>query len=142
MIRVIFIATPVEQETAFRIRHRVFVEGQGVPADLERDAHDATSRHALAYLDGVPCGTARWRITPNGVKLERIAVLPEQRGRGVGGSLVQALLDDAANSPQTARLPRYLHAQLSAVSLYSTFGFRPEGDRFLEAGLLHTKMVV
>lgn len=142
MIQVHFTETPQEQAQAFRIRHRVFVQGQGVPTELERDAHDATSRHALAYLDGVPCGTARWRVTPDGVKLERFAVLPEARGRGLGGALVRAVLDDVARVPALDLLPRYLHAQLSAVSLYEKFGFRIAGDRFLEASLVHYKMVV
>jgi predicted GNAT family N-acyltransferase len=142
MTEVHVVETPEAMELAFSIRRRVFVDGQGVPADLERDGHDAGSRHVLARFDGVPCGTARWRITPNGVKLERFAVLPEYQGRGVGQALVRAILDDVSHHPDTVGLPRYLHAQLSAVSLYERFGFRPEGDRFLEAGIVHAKMVV
>lgn len=141
-LHVSFIDAPEALRAAFAIRHRVFVEEQGVPAELERDAHDATSRHALALLDGVPCGTARWRLTPHGVKLERFAVLPEARGQGVGRALVRALLDDTARHPAAAGRPRYLHAQQSAVGLYERAGFRREGDRFLEAGLVHYKMVV
>jgi predicted GNAT family N-acyltransferase len=43
-------------DAAFTIREKVFVQGQGVPADDEYDQHDrqATTRHYLALVDGQP----------------------------------------------------------------------------------------
>ena len=130
-------------DAAFTIREKVFVQGQGVPAEAEYDQHDraATTRHYLARHHGQPAGAARWRPTPGGVKLERFAVLPEFRGRGIGVALVQQVLADvAAQAPEAAQV--YLHAQLSAVWLYEHTGFHKVGPMFEECDIQHYKMVL
>jgi predicted GNAT family N-acyltransferase len=124
-----------ELQKAFDIRRKVFVDEQKCPADLEyRD--DDVSTHFLAICNNIPCGAARWRITGSGIKLERFAVLPEYRGKGVGAHLVKAVLKDI---PATNR-KIYLNAQLSALSFYASFGFKPVGDHFEEAGIMHQQM--
>ncbi|MGI4872444.1 MAG: GNAT family N-acetyltransferase [Janthinobacterium lividum] len=130
-------------DAAFTIREKVFVQGQGVPADDEYDEHDraATTRHYLAQVAGQPVGAARWRRTAGGVKLERFAVLPGFRGRGVGEALVRRVLADVqAEAPDAPRV--YLHAQLSAISLYERTGFHKVGDMFEECDIQHYKMVL
>jgi predicted GNAT family N-acyltransferase len=130
-------------DAAFTIREKVFVQGQGVPADDEYDQHDrqATTRHYLARVDGQPAGAARWRPTTNGVKLERFAVLDEFRNKGVGGALVQAVLADVrAEAPDAAQV--YLHAQLRAIPLYERTGFQKVGEMFEECDIQHYKMVL
>ena len=72
------------------IREDVFIRGQGVPADLERDALDPICTHALArLLDGRPVGTAR--LTPDR-HVGRMAVMEPWRGSGVGDAVAH---DDA-----------------------------------------------
>ena len=130
-------------DAAFTIREKVFVQGQGVPADDEYDQHDrqATTRHYLALVDGQPAGAARWRPTDKGVKLERFAVLDAFRNHGVGTALVQAVLADVrAEAPDAAQV--YLHAQLRAISLYERTGFQKVGDLFEECAIQHYKMVL
>lgn len=126
---------------AFAIRKEVFVEEQQVPQDEEYDQYEPTSRHFLALVDGFPAGTARWRYTEKGIKLERFAVRKEFRGKGVGKALVQAVLDDVAAQPESAGKLCYMHAQISAMPLYAPFGFQPEGEMFDECGIWHYKMV-
>ena len=121
---------------AFAIRRKVFVDEQHCPVDLEYQNEDV-STHFLATYDGVACGAARWRKTGNGIKLERFAVLPEFRGKGVGAYLVKAVLADIpANAGKV-----YLNSQLSAMDFYVPFGFRPVGDQFEEAGIMHQQML-
>ncbi|RZK61339.1 MAG: GNAT family N-acetyltransferase [Hymenobacter sp.] len=130
-------------DAAFTIREKVFVGEQNVPAEAEYDAHDraATTRHYLARVDGQPAGAARWRLTENGVKLERFAVLPEFRNKAVGDALVRRVLADVrAEAPDAAQV--YLHAQLRAVSLYERTGFHKEGELFEECDIQHYKMVL
>lgn len=129
-------------KAAFQIREKVFVEEQHVPAEEEYDAYETTSRHFLAYYTAIPCGTARWRHTEKGIKLERFAVLPEFRSKKVGSALVQKLLEDVQNQPDTHGKPVYLHAQVTAMPLYAKFGFQPVGDMFLECDIQHYKMVL
>ena len=124
-------------DAIFAIRQTVFVEEQEVDPVLEYDEFEETSVHFVAVVDGHPVGTARWRRTPNGIKLERFAVLPSHRNKGVGSVIVEAVLNDLPNKTNV-----YLHAQLTACSLYSRFGFKEEGPQFEEAGIMHYKMVL
>jgi predicted GNAT family N-acyltransferase len=47
------------RDAAYAIRHAVFVEEQGIPAELEIDAYDPIAEHALAFMDGQCVATAR-----------------------------------------------------------------------------------
>lgn len=125
-----------ELQKAFDIRRKVFVDEQNCPADLEYQ-YDDESTHFLATCNNVPCGAARWRKTGNGIKLERFAVLPEYRGKGIGAHLIKAVLKDIPASPGKI----YLNAQLSAMNFYTPFGFKPVGDQFEEAGIMHQQML-
>ena len=122
---------------AFAIRQAVFVDEQGVPAALEYDEHEAEATHYLLYYNEAPVGAARWRKTEHGIKLERFAVLPEFRNKGLGDALVKKVLEDVVPTG----LPVYLHSQLRACSLYQRHGFVIAGEKFTEAGLEHYKMV-
>ncbi|MEB0263644.1 MULTISPECIES: GNAT family N-acetyltransferase [unclassified Mucilaginibacter] len=128
---------PADLETAFAIRHEVFVIGQNCPADLER-SNEEESHHFLVTVDGEPAGASRWRKAADGYKLERFAVLSKFRGFGVGQALVKAVL---ANLPADADYI-YLNSQTPAVGLYERFGFEKVGPQFEEAGMMHYKMVL
>lgn len=121
----------------FSIRQRVFVEEQNVSPDEEYDEFEDTSMHYLLLVEEQPAGTARWRFTDKGIKLERFAVLPEFRRRGVAAAVLQAVLQDVLPH----RKLTYLHAQVSAMPLYVGAGFVPEGPLFYEANIPHYKMV-
>jgi predicted GNAT family N-acyltransferase len=140
MLQVEKIADQSDLDVAFEIRKKVFVIEQAVDPAKEYDEFEESSTHFLVRLDGIPVGTARWRLTSNGVKLERFAVLKEARGKGVGQSLVQAVLDDIDSQSGAKDKTKYLHSQLSAVPLYSKFGFQKVGGIFEECKILHYKM--
>jgi len=123
-------------DTAYSIRRKVFVEEQMVDPNLEYDEHESIATHYLVFDNDIPCGTARWRKTPKGIKLERFAVLPEHRKKGIGDLLVQKVLEDVL----PLNRPVYLHSQLRACSLYRRHGFAEEGEIFVEAGIEHYKM--
>lgn len=125
---------------AFAIRKQVFVLEQKVDPSDEYDEFEGTSVHFLAQLDGEAVGTARWRFTTNGVKLERFAVLKSARGIGVGQALVSLVLDDIKSDKRTEGKLKYLHAQLEAVPLYTKFGFKKVGEMFEECNILHYQM--
>lgn len=127
-------------QDAFKIRELVFVVEQEVDASEEYDEFEDNSVHFLAKLEGKPVGTARWRFTTNGVKMERFAVIKEARGQGVGQALVAAVLEDITLHPEGNGKKRYLHAQIHAMPLYAKFGFQAVGDQFEECAILHYKM--
>lgn len=136
------ISTPEDLQEAFEVRRKVFVIEQEVDEREEFDEFENNSIHFLAFYGGNVCGTARWRFTNNGVKLERFAVLPEARGQGVGQSLVAAVLQDIRQDVENSGKLLYLHAQLTAVPLYAKFGFKKHGEVFDECNILHQKMVL
>ncbi len=134
------ITTEEGLQAAFQIRELVFVVEQEVDAAEEYDEFETTSIHFLAMLEGAPVGTARWRFTSNGVKMERFAVLKEARCKGVGQALVAAVLKDIEMHPDGKGKKRYLHAQIHAMPLYAKFGFQQVGEQFEECAILHYKM--
>jgi len=124
-------------DQVFAIRHKVFVEEQNCPVDLEIEYNNEAT-HFLAKVEGIPAGASRWRKTDKGYKLERFAVLNSFRGMGVGQAMVEAVL---TNLPTDATYV-YLHAQIHAVSLYEKCNFEKSGPMFEEAGIQHYKMVL
>ncbi len=117
------------------LRHVVFVEEQGVPAELELDGEDASARHAAAFSDdGEVIGTGR--MLESG-KIGRMAVCQLLRRRGIGRALLDTLVEEA----QRMGLPDVsLGAQLSAIPFYEGAGFQAYGDVFLDAGIDHKMM--
>jgi predicted GNAT family N-acyltransferase len=140
LIHVEKVLTEEQLNTIFKIREDVFVIEQEVDPSEEYDEFESTSKHFLAKVNDMPAGTARWRFTDKGIKLERFAVLKAMRGLGVGQLLVKAVLDDIAVHPESKGKKRYLHAQLDAMPLYSKFGFQKVGEMFEECNIQHFKM--
>lgn len=124
-----------ELQKVFAIRRTVFVDEQNCPPELEWE-YEEESVHFLGLVDGIPAGASRWRKTEKGYKLERFAVLKEFRGLGLGHALVSAVLSDLPENAAYA----YLHAQIAAMPLYASFGFKKVGEEFEEAGIRHFKM--
>lgn len=117
------------------VRETVFVQEQQVPAEEEWDALDPQCRHVIARDErGTPIGTGR--LTPQR-KIGRMAVLREWRGAGVGDAMLHALLRQARASGWD---DVSLNAQVSALGFYARHGFRPFGERFMEAGIKHQAM--
>ncbi|TNF26730.1 MAG: GNAT family N-acetyltransferase [Deltaproteobacteria bacterium] len=129
---------PATLEAAFRLRERVFVGEQGVPVELERDAHDATAHHVVLVDDAVAVATGRVRlVAPTLAKVERVAVDRERRGAGVGRAVMAALEERAGQlGATTVRLA----AQESAIGFYERLGYTAHGERFWDAGIPHRWM--
>lgn len=118
----------------FALRHEVFVLGQGVPVELERDELDAVSDHAVARVEGVVVGTGR--LLPTAV-IGRMAVAEHARGQGIGAAVL-AVLETRARERGMAVVE--LHAQVHAAGFYDRAGWTPFGDTYLEAGIEHVSM--
>lgn len=123
-------------QAARAVRDTVFVGEQHVPVEIERDHHDAASRHVVARNgDGRVIGTGR--LLPDG-HIGRMAVLADWRGKGVGLALLQRLMDEAA-ALGIEHLA--LNSQTHACGFYRPLGFVEEGAEFMEAGIPHRTMV-
>ena len=140
-VKKVSIANEVEWRFIRQIREEVFVKEQNVPIEEEYDEFEQSAVHFLAFYLDKAVGTCRWRITSEGVKMERFAVLKMARGNGVASKLVEACLSDIASNPATQDSKIYLNAQTTVMSLYAKYGFVAEGEEFDECGIMHYKMV-
>lgn len=141
MIGIVKVENKDQLKKALQIRELVFVEEQHVAKEEEYDQFDQTATHFLAQDSaGIVYGTARWRKTEKGVKLERFAVRKDARGKGIGSMLLESLLEDIYMQFEKQSVHLYLHAQATALPLYEKFGFQKEGGAFEECGMKHYKM--
>jgi predicted GNAT family N-acyltransferase len=123
------------------LRTRVFVEEQGIPVEIERDARDEGCLHAVAYNRmGLPVGAARLVSEPGrAARVGRMAVRADLRGSGVG-SVMLAALTQAARERGHAELLAL--AQESALGFWRRSGYRTRGERHDVAGVPHTEMAL
>jgi|TARA_B100001250_G_C19681922_1_gene736239 predicted GNAT family N-acyltransferase len=135
-INVKYVDNDKEIDICLSIRRKVFVEEQNIPENIEMDDELVQSIYVCAILDKQYVGTARYRETSSGIKLERFAVLKEYRGLGVGKALVKFILDNLDQDQDI-----YLHAQEAVVDFYLLLGFKKVNDRFYEAEIPHWKMI-
>ena len=132
------LAGPADLPEVYALRVEVFVHGQGVPVEMERDEHDERCDHAVAELDGAVVGTGRLLDGPDGVGLVgRMAVAEDVRGRGIGAALL-ARLEERARERGVPVLE--LHAQVRARAFYDRAGYTATGPVYLEAGIEHVTM--
>jgi predicted GNAT family N-acyltransferase len=117
------------------VRTTVFVDEQSVPVEIERDGRDGACVHALAESpEGEAIGAGR--LMPDG-RIGRMAVLAAWRGKGVGGAMLAALMDEAR---RRGHRETYLHSQSPAKAFYERYGFVVEGAEYFEAGIPHVGM--
>ena len=127
------------KDKAQPVRMQVFVQEQGVDAQYELDAMDDGAVHSVVTNRlGQPLGTARlFEKSPGVAQIGRMAVVRVMRGSGLGGDLLNALVDIAkARGDKEVRL----HAQCSAQAFYARAGFVPVGEPFDEVGIAHIEM--
>ena len=140
MSREVRLARPEDLPAVYALRHEVFVLGQGVPEELERDEHDDVVDHGVAVVDGVVLATGRL-LPPTepgaAATVGRMAVAEAARGQGLGAAVLELL-------EQTARQRGWpaveLHAQIHATGFYDLAGYTPYGEVYLEAGIEHLSM--
>jgi predicted GNAT family N-acyltransferase len=129
--------TTADRDAVFAVRHEVFVVGQNVPLDIERDDEDATAEHVLAEIDGQVVGAGRLVVDGARGVLGRLAVLDTSRGNGLGASLV-SLIEDRARARGCSVLE--LHAQTYVREFYERLGYGAYGEEYDEAGIAHISM--
>jgi predicted GNAT family N-acyltransferase len=137
-------ATRFEGETAFpdayEVRRDVFIEEQDVDEDIEMDGNDDEATHFVIYDSDAdrPVGTARVRYKDDETaKAERVAVLSEYRGEGLGRWLME-LLEDEAREQDCSRV--VLNAQTAVEGFYRSLGYAVVSDEFMEADIPHVEM--
>ena len=137
MIVVKLAKTNAELGISKEIRNLVFVNEQKISKELDQDGKDDLSFHFILYLNNNPIGCSRLRIADNNAKLERIAILKEFRGKGLGKELLTYMINFAKRKGITGI---FLNAQYYLLDYYQECGFIPVGLPFIEVGIKHIKM--
>ena len=118
------------------VRDNVFIKEQGISRELEYDGLDPGSYHVVVWDEvGNPLGTGR--ISRAG-HIGRLAVLKDQRHKGIGRSILRALI---AKARELGMKKVDLNAQSHAVSFYKKLGFEEKGHPFYEANIPHLRMI-
>ncbi len=81
------------------------------------------SGYEIILLDDRPIGRLFVHRGAEAIRVVDIGLLSEYRNRGIGGALLEAVLDEAAESGKPVRL--HVESSNRAVRLYERLGFRP-----------------
>ena len=127
-----------EIRQCMNIRFKVFVEGQNVPAQEELDGKDAEASHYLLLIDDHPAGVARVRCIDHYFKIERVAIIDEHQGKGLGKDIMQFILSDLKALSTFNKVK--LGSQTHAIPFYEKLGFSVCSDEYMEAGIRHKDM--
>lgn len=124
----------------FLIRQQVFHIEQKIDPAVDMDGEDNAATHFIAYWQQQPVGIARVRAYGDGTqaKIERVAVLQDFRGRGIGSAIATTILTHVQQQGFASAL---LYAQDQSISFYEKFGFQRQGEPFSQAGIPHIAMV-
>ena len=127
-----------EMLSCLSLRRTVFIEEQNVPENEEVDGDDPNCDHILLTISDDPVGAARLKYYDNFVKVQRVCVLKNYRGQGIGSNIINFIIkhiekNDIRNSVR-------LGSQIHALEFYKGLGFVEFGEEYLDAGILHKDM--
>ena len=126
--------------SCLELRRIVFIEEQNVPEHEEVDGDDGHCTHLLAKVDDKPLGAARFQYIGHKAKIQRVCVLKEARGSGLGALIIQEIL--AVIKAEGKAGLAVLGSQIHALSFYEKLGFEAFGEEYLDAGILHRDMKI
>lgn len=128
----------VTYEEALAIRKAVFIDQQGIASDIELDGQDHLYYHVVGYEDNTPLCTARVKIEQGTLTVQRVAVMPNFQGQGIGRQLMNEIKRFSKEKHVTEIT---LSAQHTAVAFYQSLNYDLiEGSEHIDADILHFDM--
>jgi ElaA protein len=122
------------------LREGIFVVEQACVYH-ELDGRDKNSLHLVATQTNQVYACLRLlrpTAQDNRVKIGRVAVAMDWRGKGIARDMIQMAISKAQNQYPTLHL--YLEAQTYLLGFYESMGFKATGPEFLEDGIPHFPM--
>ncbi len=138
-VNVTSVRTHADWQVVKALRLAVFVEEQGLPAEVEFDAYDASATHAAAIDSrGDVVGTGRlYRDAAGEARIGRMAVRRGLRRCGIGAAVLEWL---EAKAVEQGKREVVVHAQAYLERFYARRGYIVDGSPFEEDGLQHLRM--
>ena len=136
-LKIRLIKNKKEFDQVLKIREIVFIKGQKVPKQRERDQFDKKAKHVIVIYKGRPVGCARIRFIDKKAKLERIAILSRYQGKRLGKKLMDYLIKYCRKRKAKEII---LHSQYYIRNFYRKFGFKQRGKIFMDANIKHIEM--
>ncbi len=139
------IKNEMDLNKSFELRKEVFVIEQGCPIEEEFDEFDDLNRigkdslHFNVYKNDICISTARVIIDINSAKIQRVCVLKDYRGSGIGLFIMLKLHKYLI---QKNIIKATLSSQNHAIGFYKKLGYSEIGNSYLEAGIIHKKMYI
>jgi ribosomal protein S18 acetylase RimI-like enzyme len=104
---------------------QAFIEQQFTAQDAHYKEHYADASFDVIEIGGEPAGRLYVHRGERDVRIVDIALLPEFRGRGVGGAVVEALIEEAGTSGRSLSI--HVEANNRARTLYDRLGLVQAG---------------
>lgn len=98
-------------------------------AMLENELENRLSSYLLMLENDRPIGYAGFWLVAGEAQITRVAVLPEERGKGYGNALTEAILALAWSQGAEAVTLEVRAGNVAAQQAYLTNGFKKEGIR-------------
>ena len=127
-----------DMASCFALRRAVFMNEQNVSEAEEFDGEDNICTHIIAKSDGVAVGAARFQTKEDAVKIQRVCVIAEHRGKSYGAELIDFIVDHVKTTRPEKRI--VLGAQVYAIPFYEKLGFTAFGGEYLDARIPHSDM--
>lgn len=134
------VSSAEDMQKCLEIRMTVFVIGQNVPQSEEVDGKDQDSDHYLLTIDSMPVGVARVRYIEDFAKIERVAILNDYQGQGLGEQIMKTILSDIKRS--SIIVAAKLSSQTYAIPFYEKLGFSVCSEEYMDAKIPHRDMVL
>jgi ElaA protein len=128
----------LDPRTAYRLwqlRESVFVVEQACPyAELDGRDLEPGTRHVWITAGGGPIAYLRVLDDGDRARIGRVLVAQDHRGRGLAERLMREALELVGDRTSC------LDAQSYLAHWYGRFGYRQDGDEFVEDGIPHVPM--
>lgn len=104
------------------------------PAALEKQILELGHRFIIAEIDLEEVGFAGFnRLQPSIWKLQKLYVLPELQGKGIGRALLD-MVEEEVRTQQGAHLVLNVNKKNPAMKFYTSMGFQIEKEEIIDIG--------
>ena len=126
------------------LRQEVFIVEQDCPY-IDADGLDQSAWHLLGYdEDGLFCAYTRLLqkgiAYPEYASIGRVITSSKTRSKGYGRELMEVSIQETKRLFNTDAIK--ISAQCYLLKFYSSLGFEPVGEEYLEDGIPHQGMVL